>query len=90
LPELISASLPEYERLALELAHAPQRLAELRARLARNRLSQPLFDTAAYTRALESAYRQMHARAARGEAPQGFTLGNALHCIDSARQGTRP
>jgi predicted O-linked N-acetylglucosamine transferase (SPINDLY family) len=74
LPELISASLPEYERLALELAHAPQRLAELRARLARNRLSQPLFDTAAYTRALESAYRQMHARAARGEPPQGFNV----------------
>jgi predicted O-linked N-acetylglucosamine transferase (SPINDLY family) len=74
LPELITTSLAEYERVALELAREPQRLAELRARLARHRRSQPLFDTAAYTRALESAYRHMHARAARGEPPAGFTV----------------
>jgi predicted O-linked N-acetylglucosamine transferase (SPINDLY family) len=74
LPELITTSLAEYERVALELAREPQRLAELRDRLARHRRSQPLFDTAAYTRALESAYRHMHARAARGEAPQGFAV----------------
>jgi predicted O-linked N-acetylglucosamine transferase (SPINDLY family) len=77
LPELITTSLAEYERVALELAREPQRLAELRDRLARHRRSQPLFDTAAYTRALESAYRHMHARAARGEAPQGFAVGAA-------------
>jgi predicted O-linked N-acetylglucosamine transferase (SPINDLY family) len=75
LPELITASLAEYERVALELARAPQRLAELRGRLARNRLSTALFDTAGYTRALESAYRLMHQRAARGEAPAGFAVG---------------
>ncbi len=78
LPELITTSLAEYERVALELAREPQRLAELRARLARHRRSQPLFDTAAYTRALESAYRHMHARAARGEPPAGFTVPAAL------------
>jgi protein O-GlcNAc transferase len=74
LPELITHSLEEYEHRALQLAREPQRLGELRERLAAHRLTQPLFDTKAYTRALESAYRTMHQRAVRAQAPQGFTL----------------
>jgi predicted O-linked N-acetylglucosamine transferase (SPINDLY family) len=62
LPELITHSLSEYERRGLELARQPQQLQSLRARLQHNRERAPLFDTAAYTRALEQAFLSMYAR----------------------------
>jgi predicted O-linked N-acetylglucosamine transferase (SPINDLY family) len=54
LPELVTADLAEYETLAVRLAREPQTLAALRARLAANRRSQPLFDMAGYTRDFEN------------------------------------
>jgi predicted O-linked N-acetylglucosamine transferase (SPINDLY family) len=64
LPELITSSLAEYERLALALARRPERLQALRSRLARQRSSAPLFDTSGYCRHLETAYRWMAQQAA--------------------------
>ena len=54
LPELITHSLSDYEALVLALGRAPERLSALKARLAANRLSAPLFDMARFTRALEA------------------------------------
>ena len=59
LAELVTNTLEEYEALALALAKDPTRLAAIKERLARNRDTHPLFDSAAYTRDLESAYRSM-------------------------------
>ena len=56
LPELVSHSLQAYEALALELAQRPALLAQVRARLSVNRGTQPLFDVARYTRALEALF----------------------------------
>src|SRR5712691_10193123 len=42
LGELVTRSLEEYEALALRLAHEPEVLAQLRGRLAQNRLTHPL------------------------------------------------
>src|SRR4051812_29901965 len=53
-PELVTTSLDAYETLALELARAPDRLRILRERIRANRATAPLFDIAAYTRALEN------------------------------------
>jgi len=75
LPELIVPSLDEYEALALALAHDPGRLKRLRAKLADQRMTAPLFDTAGYTRNLESAYTNMWEAHQRGDAPAGFTVG---------------
>ena len=47
LPELATASSKDYEALALRLAQSPDELASLRARLAANRHTHPLFDMAA-------------------------------------------
>ena len=47
LPELATASLADYEALALNLARNPAELEALRARLAANRQTHPLFDMAA-------------------------------------------
>ena len=69
LPELITQSLAEYEALALRLARNPPELAGLRKRLAENRLTAPLFDSARFTRHLEKAYGMMWERFVSGEAP---------------------
>jgi predicted O-linked N-acetylglucosamine transferase (SPINDLY family) len=60
LPELIAHTLEEYERKALELGRNPERLRQLRAKLAQQRLGSPLFDTTTYCRNLESAFRSMY------------------------------
>ena len=62
LPELITSTAAEYEELALDLATNPQRLAEIKQKLADNRLSTPLFDTELFTRHLEDGYLQAYQR----------------------------
>ena len=62
LPELVTATPEQYEATAVELASNPGRLAEIKDRLARNRLTMPLFDTVRFTRHLEDAYTQMYRR----------------------------
>ena len=53
LSELITTGLADYETLALQLATTPGRLTSLRARLAANRYTYPLFDMARFTRGLD-------------------------------------
>lgn len=74
LTESITADLPGYERLAIEIAGDPGRLAGWRATLQRNRTRAPLFDTARFARALESAYRQIHGRCVAGLPPEDLDL----------------
>ncbi len=59
LPELITHSQEDYERLAIELATHPARLTEIKQKLAKNRLTTPLFDTSLYAKHLEAAYTTM-------------------------------
>jgi predicted O-linked N-acetylglucosamine transferase (SPINDLY family) len=58
-PELIAASLEDYEALAMEIARNPEKLAAAKAKIARHRLAFPLFNTARFTRNLEAAYTAM-------------------------------
>ena len=74
LPELITHSLAEYEALALSLARAPERLAAIATKLAGNRDTCPLFNTARFARHIESAYRTMWRRSQRGEPPAAFAV----------------
>ena len=53
LPELITDSLADYQALVLALGRDPQRLAALKAQLAAQRISAPLFDMARFTRAFD-------------------------------------
>jgi len=77
LPEMITENLAEYAALALELATQPERLAGIRARLERNRLTSPLFDTGRFCRHIEAAYLEMWQRWQRGERPAGFAVGRS-------------
>jgi hypothetical protein len=74
MPELVTSSLAEYEELARTLARDPERLAAVRAKLARNRATEPLFDTARYTRDLEAAYLTMWERQQAGLPPASFAV----------------
>jgi len=58
LPELVTPTLADYERLALTLAREPALLAGYRQRLAANRRTMPLFDMGRYARDFEDL---MHA-----------------------------
>jgi predicted O-linked N-acetylglucosamine transferase (SPINDLY family) len=60
LPELITNTQEEYEALAIELVMNPQKLADIKFKLARNRLTAPLFDTPLFTKNLEAAYMKMY------------------------------
>ena len=74
MPELVTASLAEYESLALKLAREPDTLAAIKAKLAANRDSEPMFDTARFARYLESAYATMWERQQRGLPPASFAV----------------
>ena len=74
LPELVAESLPLYEAMALKLARDREHLAAVKAKLKANRDSCPLFDTARFTRNLESAYLHMWERYQKGEPPAHFAV----------------
>ncbi|MBK8322456.1 MAG: tetratricopeptide repeat protein [Betaproteobacteria bacterium] len=74
LPELVASSPEAYEAEAIRLAHSREALAAIRGRVTAARASAPLFDTAAFTRHLESAFARMHERAAGGLAPEAFEV----------------
>ncbi|HEX7791942.1 MAG TPA: hypothetical protein VF467_15615, partial [Afipia sp.] len=76
LPELVTSSQDDYERLAVELATKPDRLKALRQKLADNRLTAPLFDTVRFTRHLEQAYGAMHTRRKAGQKPEHIVIGS--------------
>ncbi len=74
LSELVTENLPQYRELALDLAHDPARLKRLREKLAVNRRTMPLFDTARFRRHIEAAYFTMWETCLNGEPPRGFAV----------------
>ena len=69
LGELVTTSERDYAALALDLATDQAKLAAIRARLAVNRTTMPLFDSALFTRHIELAYDLAFDRFLAGEAP---------------------
>ncbi len=74
LPELITANNEEYEALALKLARERALLAGIKAKLARQRDTYPLFDTPRFARHIEAAYTTMWEIWQRGERPSSFSV----------------
>jgi predicted O-linked N-acetylglucosamine transferase (SPINDLY family) len=73
-PELITATLEDYERLAVELALDHDKRAKIKQKLSDNRLTTPLFDTALFTRHLEAAFTAMVERHRAGLAPDHIVV----------------
>ena len=59
LPELIASTPQDYEAMAVALARDPERLTALKARLAANRATAPLFDTPRFARDIEAIYERL-------------------------------
>ena len=74
LPELIASTCAQYEELAVDLATNPRRLADIRRRLAKNRLDTPLFDTQLFAKHLEDAYAKIFERYQAGLSPAAIKL----------------
>lgn len=74
LPELVTASLADYERAALALATDPERLRALREKLEHARKAGPLFDADRFRRHIESAFTTMWEIHRRGEPPRGLAV----------------
>jgi predicted O-linked N-acetylglucosamine transferase (SPINDLY family) len=60
LPELIVKTEDDYEALALELATNRSLLISITEKLAKNKMTTPLFDTETYTQHLEKAFEQAY------------------------------
>ena len=74
LSDLVASSQEAYEALAASLANEPQRLGAIRTRLAANRTSKPLFDSALFTRHLEAAYEAAWGRWFEGLVPADIDI----------------
>lgn len=74
LTELITESRADYEKLAIELAYHPTKLATIRAKLIANRDKHPLFDTVRYAKNLETAFETIIRLANDKKPPESFTV----------------
>lgn len=74
LPELVTNSLEEYEAKIIALAENPKKLKELRRYLEEGRMTFPLFDSAATTKAIESAYLRAAELHRQGKKPEHFSV----------------
>jgi protein O-GlcNAc transferase len=74
LSELITGAQEEYEALAIGLAKNPQKLSDIKLRLANNRLTAPLFDTPLFTKNLEAAYIKMYEHCQTGLEPEHISI----------------
>jgi predicted O-linked N-acetylglucosamine transferase (SPINDLY family)/ADP-heptose:LPS heptosyltransferase len=81
LPELIANSLEDYEALAIQLATQPEQLAVIKQKLANNRLSTPLFDTALLTQHIEAAYQTIFNRYQADLAPDHIYVSAEVDTI---------
>jgi len=75
--ELSTSSLEAYEACALRLAREPGQLASIKAKLARNRETAPLFDSQRFARHIEAAYKIMWRRKQDEEPPAAFSVGRS-------------
>lgn len=69
LSELVTTTPQAYEELAIELATNPEKLAAIKDKLARNRLTTPLFDTKRFIRHIEAAYTEAYRHYSAGSYP---------------------
>ena len=73
-PELITRTPQAYQELAIELAQNPEKLMQLKDKVHRNRLTTALFNPAANTRHIESAYLEMYKRYQESLEPEDFYI----------------
>jgi len=74
IPELITDSIENYEKLAIELAEDPTRLGHIKEKLDKNILSTPLFDSKLFTLNIEKAYLKIYSRYQNNLEPENIII----------------
>jgi predicted O-linked N-acetylglucosamine transferase (SPINDLY family) len=74
LPELIAATLADYEARAIDLATRPDEMGRIKTKLLTNRRTAALFDTSRFTRHIEKAYTAMYERYQAGLTPDDIVV----------------
>jgi protein O-GlcNAc transferase len=93
LPELVTHSIEEYERLANRLVREDDLLSGIRRRLARARSGSALFDGERAVRELETAFTRMWENWLSGEAPKPFSAPRTNACpayVEARQSQARP
>ena len=84
LPELIAENPARYLELAKRYARDPAALAALKAKLAANRLTAPLFDGARFVRTLERGFAEIFRLFRDGKPPRHIVLDDDARALYSA------
>ena len=74
MPELVGRKMSDYERIAVDLATDPEKLAATRATLRNQVKTSPLFDIKLFTRHMERAFEMMWENYESGNSPQNFRV----------------
>jgi len=74
LPELVTSTEKEYIELAQALGRDPSRLASIKAKLAHNKLSAPLFNTPLNVKYIETAFEKTMERYLNNQIPDHITI----------------
>jgi predicted O-linked N-acetylglucosamine transferase (SPINDLY family) len=74
MPEMVTTTTDDFINKAICIANTPGESERLKAKLAQNLLSMPLFNTERYARNLEKAYTIMMERYQNGEAPSAINI----------------
>jgi len=74
MPELVTRTAEEYERLAIQLASQPPMLSAIRSKLEANLVGSPLFDGSVFAKNVEKAFRAMWELHQRGESPKSLSI----------------
>jgi len=84
-PELIAPNRQEYEEVAVKLGSDMEYLKMIRARVWKQRICSPLFNTKQYTMDLEKLYLQMWEHQANGGKPEPlYNVAQAVESSDTA------
>jgi predicted O-linked N-acetylglucosamine transferase (SPINDLY family) len=73
---LVTYSLDDYKKLAVDLALNPVKLATLKERLSKNRDDYPLFNTVEYSRDFEKGLHAVYQRKLGGLTNQDITVNS--------------
>ena len=75
LPELITKSIEEYEKLAIDLATNLEKLNSIKLKLKENLLRKPLFNTELFTRNFEESLEIIYKNYVEGNKPKNISIG---------------
>ena len=74
LPELITKSTEEYEKLAIDLATNLEKLNSIKLKLKKNKLQKPLFNTEIFTRNFEEGLEKVYENYVEGNEPKNISI----------------